>query len=93
MTLHIVNQSPHAGSALQDCLAAFAEGDVLLLIEDGVYAAQQALCSPLPAENTFVLDADAKARGIAVSPVLQTIDEKRWVALCVEHTPIVSWFR
>ena len=93
MTLHIVNQSPHAGSALRDCLDAFAEGDVLLLIEDGVYAAQAASHTELPGENTFVLGADARARGIAIAPNVQVIDEERWVALCVEHTPIVSWFR
>ncbi|WP_043316095.1 sulfurtransferase complex subunit TusB [Microbulbifer sp. HZ11] len=93
MTLHIVNQSPHAGSALRDCLNAFAEGDALLLIEDGVYAAQEKAPLELPENDVFVLSADAEARGIAIAPDLTAIDDLRWVTLCVEHTPIVSWFR
>lgn len=97
MTLHIVNQSPYAGNALQDCLSAFAEGDALLLIEDGIYAARvefhPALTATITASNLYCLSADATARGVAVSEGITSIDEARWVALCIEHNPIVSWFK
>ena len=91
MTLHIVNQSPHASSALGDCLEAFAEGDALLLIEDGVYGALTP--RSLPAGNVYCLKADADARGITAKPPVKIIDETRWVSLCTEHNPIVSWFK
>ncbi|MCQ3830950.1 sulfurtransferase complex subunit TusB [Microbulbifer elongatus] len=93
MTLHIVNQSPHRDSALRDCLNAFAEDDALVLIEDGVYAAQTGAPNPLPSSNVFVLLADAEARGITIATGVEAIDEQQWVTLCVQHTPIVSWFR
>lgn len=92
MTLHIVNRSPYRSSALRDCLNAMAEGDALLLIEDGVYAAAaSAQAGTMPAE-TYCLGADADARGVPVSDAIARIDDARWVALCVEHTPVVSWF-
>lgn len=92
MTLHIVNQSPFAGSALSDCLNAFHPGDALLLIEDGVYAAADQRAQ-LPAGTTYCLGADARARGVTIPETIENIDEARWVALCTEHNPIVSWFR
>lgn len=93
MTLHIVNQSPHAGNALNDCLQAFRQGDVLLLIEDGVYAARGATRSRLPQNVAFCLNADAEARGIEIDPSISAIDDAQWVELCTQHNPIVSWFR
>lgn len=93
MTLHIVNQSPHAGNALNDCLDALHDGDVILLIEDGVYAACSPVLSRLPASAAYCLDADAEARGVAIAPPLTAINESQWVALCTQHNPIVSWFR
>lgn len=92
MTLHIVNQSPFTGSALSDCLNALNPGDALLLIEDGVYAVSDQRLSTL-AGNSFCLGADARARGVPIPESIETIDESRWVALCTEHNPIVSWFR
>ncbi|WP_299592493.1 sulfurtransferase complex subunit TusB [uncultured Microbulbifer sp.] len=91
MTLHIVNQSPYSGCALSDCLDAIAEGDALILIEDGVYAA--AGQHGLPEKQTFCLTADANARGVSIANSVEGIDEARWVALCTQHNPIVSWFK
>ena len=91
MTLHIVNQSPYSGSALGDCLETFTDGDALLLIEDGAYAA--AGQQNLPGSNIYCLKADAEARGISIKSPIEGIDETRWVSLCTEHNPIVSWFK
>lgn len=91
MALHIVNQSPYRSSALRECLAAMAEGDALLLIEDGVYAATGSEAATMPVA-TYCLQADVSARGIEAEKSIELIDEQRWVALCVEHAPIVSWF-
>jgi len=93
MTLHIVNQSPHAGNALNDCLEAFHEGDILLLIEDGVYAAATAAPARFTQSVVYCLSADAQARGIEIDPSIRAIDDVQWVDLCTQHNPIVSWFR
>lgn len=39
--LHTVNKSPFSHSALQDCAHIAKEGSTILLIEDGVYGAQE----------------------------------------------------
>ena len=93
MTLHIVNQSPFAGSALKDCLSAFTDGDALLLIEDAVYAASDPALTQQAGSAVYCLQADATARGISVATAIKAIDEPHWVALCTQHNPIVSWFR
>ena len=93
MTLHIVNQSPFAGSALSDCLNAFNPGDALLLIEDATYGANDQRLVNLPAGTAYCLAADALARGINTPATVTSIDDARWVVLCTEHNPIVSWFR
>ena len=37
--LHTINKSPFQNSALENCLRLARDGDVILLLEDGVYAA------------------------------------------------------
>lgn len=89
MTLHIVNRSPYSANALIDCLASFAEGDALLLIEDGVYA----LGTEIAAKTIYCLEVDAQARGLQIPENVEAIDDARWVELCTQHKPIVSWFK
>ncbi len=96
-TLHILSRAPSDTACWQDCLTACSEGDTLLLIENGVYGAQQRPAT-LPAQTEFVaLQADADARGL--SPLLhnsgqhaQLIDDAGFVARCVQHQQTVSWF-
>lgn len=93
MSLHIVSKSPFSSTALADCLAAFTDGDALLLIEDGVYALA-ARTSDAPAVGpVYCLESDARARGLEIPDSVEAIDDAHWVALCTEHNPIVSWFR
>ena len=56
--LHLVNKP----AALAHCLEVRAEEDVVVLIEDAVYAAVD-----LPAGNIFLLDTDVHARGVAAA--------------------------
>ncbi|MCX2779333.1 sulfurtransferase complex subunit TusB [Microbulbifer thermotolerans] len=93
MTLHIVSKSPYGCNALTECLATFAEGDVLLLIEDGVYALTDHKWQAAPAGSVYCLRADAEARGIAIPEKVEGIDDTRWVELCTRHNPIVSWYK
>lgn len=86
-TLHILNKAPdHPRFAL--CLAAQADSDTLLLIEDAVIALSDQQIS-LPA-STHALQADAKARGIGAAADHQ-VDYAGFVALTEEHTRIINW--
>ncbi len=68
--LHTVNKSPFQNSALEDCLRVARQGDVILLLEDGVYAAaagtaRSALIEQAVQRHTvYAIEADVKARGL-----------------------------
>lgn len=93
MTLHIVNKSPYSSSALSDCIDNLAEGDALLLIEDGVYAINSPALDKIADRPVYCLKADAEARGLPVPEAVEAIDDARWVELCTRHNPIVSWYQ
>ena len=89
MTLHVVNKPP-SNPAITSCLAAALPGDVVLLIEHGVYCGSV----DTPAEVTMcALDVDVHARGLddGIPPDVPLIDDARFVELACEHNPIVTW--
>jgi sulfur relay protein TusB/DsrH len=93
MTLHIVSQSPFHNCALDSCLAVAAPADVILLINDGVYALQKptnCLNERIEKNLIFALADDLLARGIS-RPEL-AIDYNTFVALSCKHNPIHSWY-
>jgi len=94
--LHTVNKSPHGHSALAECLRVCAADDVVVLIEDGVYAAI-AGNSRLPgpdAPKLYALSADVAARGLAphLAEGVALLDYAGFVQLCCEHPVIQSWY-
>lgn len=92
MILHTLNQAPANSSCLESCLEAMAPEDTLLLIEDGVYWLQPAFQSSLVAVGKLVaLAPDVKARGLEIATE-QQVDDDGFVALCVSHDKVVSWF-
>ena len=94
MTLHIVSQSPFQNSALDSCLGLAAVNDVIVLINDGVYALQQpvqALTQAMERNSVFALQDDLLARGLAF-PANVAIDYPQFVALTCKHNPIQSWY-
>jgi len=72
--LHTLNATP-TSSACRDCLRLLREGDALLLLGDGVYAALKntGACTGLLGSNAelYILQPDAVAAGI-----LGRIDER-----------------
>ncbi|MFC0338660.1 tRNA 2-thiouridine synthesizing protein B [Kushneria avicenniae] len=93
-TLHLINRSPFAASALQELVSAVSEGDHVLLIEDGVYAALGTAASKWPeGVEIRALREDCVSRGIApASTLLETIDVAGFVALTASTDRTVSWF-
>ena len=68
--LHTINKSPFQNSALENCLRLAREGDVILLLEDGVYAAAVGTVKSSLIEKAvkrhavYAIEADLKARGL-----------------------------
>lgn len=68
--LHTINKSPFQNSALENCLRLARNGDVILLLEDGVYAAAvETIKSSLIEQAVrrhavYAIEADLKARGL-----------------------------
>jgi tRNA 2-thiouridine synthesizing protein B len=98
-TLHTFNASPFEQRALFERLLQFASaGDAVLLIENGVYALQDA--TALQQLNTmqlnvYALEADVQARGLHTDRMPATttlIDDSGFVALSCAHRKVMSWF-
>jgi tRNA 2-thiouridine synthesizing protein B len=89
--LHTVN-SP---DLLELCFQAAEYGDTLLLIEDGVYGAQQAYIDKMPAGITvYALQCDLEARGFTdrIGEQVTAAEVSDFVSLCCEHGKIINWF-
>jgi len=97
--LHIVNKSPLDRNSLDTCLATAQPGGVLLLIEDGVYAAtngnaaQAKLQQAMGSLKVYALRADLEARGMAdrVIEGVSLVDYGGFVDLVTEHNTCQSW--
>ena len=99
--LHLVNRSPHASASLGQCLARAGEGDAVLLLEGGVYAALKdsafapALQDALGKLAVHVLAPDLAARGVAAEELIEglaLVDYEGFVELSLRHAPVQSWF-
>ncbi|WP_110647741.1 sulfurtransferase complex subunit TusB [Salinicola peritrichatus] len=96
MTLHLLNRSPQSEGVYRDLREAFGDGDHLLLIEDGCYAA---LSSGRDAVAAFagrvsVLKEDLVSRGLEgrVDGAIEVVDMQGFVDLTEIHQRSVSWF-
>ena len=92
--LHTVNKSPFEKNSLDTCLRIAVEGNSVLLIEDGVYAAVDGTSmngKVTDASNRlrfYVLRPDLKARGLREEDVMDCIEVVGYdgfVRLVVEH--------
>ncbi len=99
MILHTVNKSPFASHCFSECLAFCTAGSSVLLIEDGVYAAQNgtAYSDVINTRNDihfYVLSADALARGIEhrLCDNITIVDDAGFVELTTTHHTVQSWY-
>lgn len=95
--LHTVNKSPFQNSALESCLRFARQGDVILLLEDGVYAAvagtaQSSLIEKAVKQNpVYAIEADLKARGLGnLIKDVRIVGYTDFVDL-VELHPVHAW--
>lgn len=96
--LHTINKSPYSHQCLAECLRMCSADDVILLIEDGVYAAlAQSESTTLllkKAKAVYVLQPDVVARGLndRISPEIVAIDYSGFVQLCADQATSVAWY-
>ena len=96
--LHIINKSPYDRPALDSALATVEPG-VILLIEDGVYAAvkggneESKIKGAMGKFRFYALTADLEARGIAdrVIDGISAVDYAGFVDLVAENKTCQSW--
>ena len=97
--LHIVNKSHTQTNSLQSCLRFAKAGQVLLLIEDAIYAAtlgaaeSSGLCDALGQLKVYALQADIDARGMTGKIVdgVTAVDYAGFVDLVAENPINQSW--
>ncbi|MBF0621817.1 MAG: sulfurtransferase complex subunit TusB [Magnetococcales bacterium] len=95
--LHTVNKSPFQNTSLESCLRFVREGDVILLIEDGVVAATvgtskaDMVTEAMKKVDVYALDADVKARGLTrLLDGIKVTDYAGFVDLVDQHK-VQSW--
>jgi tRNA 2-thiouridine synthesizing protein B len=95
--LHTVNKSPFQNSSLENCLRVAQQGDVILLLEDGVYAvsvgtAKSSLIEQAVKRHTvYAIEADLKARGLAnLVKEIRIASYGDFVDLVEQH-PVHAW--
>jgi len=86
--LHVVNKA----DALGECMGLLTAEDVLVLIEDGVYAACGKVGLRAPC---YALKDDLEARGLLarIDSAVAVLSYDGFVELVEYHQPIVTWSR
>jgi tRNA 2-thiouridine synthesizing protein B len=95
--LHTVNKSPFQNNSLENCLRVAQQGDVILLLEDGVYAASAGTAKSSLIEQAvkrhtvYAIEADLKARGLAnLVKEIRIASYGDFVDLVEQH-PVHAW--
>ena len=94
--LHVVNKSPYQTNSLDTCVGYVKEGDSILLIEDGVYAAVKGgkASANLDGKVVAVLGPDLAARGIDQEKLVKgvtVVDYAGFVELTTKKDKVQSW--
>ena len=99
MLLHTVSKSPWDSEALRSCLRVALPGSVILLVEDGVYAASAGCeaaqeIAVLTDIRCFALTPDIKARGLeqCLDTNIKLADFDDFVRLSNECHAVQSWY-
>jgi len=99
--LHLLSRSPGESQALSQCLDRTGQGDAVLLLEGGVYAALKnsghasRLQEAMSDVALYALAPDLAARGITEAELVEgvvRVDYEGFVGLAISHGPVISWF-
>ena len=84
--LHVVN----GPAGIDSCLANVADGDALLLLGDGVYAASDRRLGAVGVPVAAIAE-DAQGRGVTLAAQVSPVDYDAFVELVVTHDASVTW--
>ncbi len=95
--LHTVNQSPFSNNTLLQCLNTYTDGDGILFLENGAYAAllSQPASHLLENKTCYVIEVDLHARGLLEQELnadIQLINYETFVQLSTEYDVVQSWY-
>lgn len=96
--LHTINKSPYTHQHLADCLRVCSADDVILLIEDGVYAALtdsewiKSISAKVARIYALQPDADARGLGDRIATEVNSIDYDGFVQLCIDQPNMLAWY-
>ena len=99
-TLHTINKSPFDRNSFGSCMRVISDGDAILFIEDGVYAAtsgtsfSDAVKAATDSHTVFVLGPDLSARGMKEDGIVEgvnVVDYDGFVDLVTEYDKTNSW--
>ena len=86
--LHIINKSPFDRNSLDTCLRLAKKDSTILLIEDGIYAAQkntavaQKMDAALARLTVYALEPDLDARGVDKNTIIDGISLVDYEGIC-----------
>ena len=94
--LHIVNKSPYEKNSLSTAVGYVKDGDTLLLIEDGIYAAMQggSAAAKLDGLDVAIMGSDLAARGLTEDKLIDgvsVVDYAGFVDLVEAKDSTQSW--
>jgi tRNA 2-thiouridine synthesizing protein B len=95
--LHVVNKSPYERNSLDTCADFVRDGDAVLFIEDGVYAAVKGGAAAGKVEgmsDVSVLGPDLAARGLSEDRLVdgvKVVDYAGFVDLVEAKDKVQSW--
>ena len=92
-TMHCVVRAPRDGEALAQALSMLRSSDVLVLMQDGVWAAFSDDVQVPAGIESFVLMGDVLRRGLDPARIrgFRVVDEAGLVALAVRTSRQVCW--
>jgi len=99
-TLHTINKSPFERPSLTSCLDHVAQGDAVLMIEDGVVGARkgsafaEALRAKQPSCALYILGPDLAARGMKAEDLVEgvgVVDYGGFVDLAAGAARVCAW--
>jgi tRNA 2-thiouridine synthesizing protein B len=94
--LHLVNKSPYENGNLNTASSIMKSGDMLLLIEDGVYGAVKSgkASAMLAGHTVSAMGPDLAARGISEDKLadgVTVVDYAGFVELVEKNDKVQSW--
>ncbi|SET50796.1 sulfurtransferase complex subunit TusB [Thalassotalea agarivorans] len=87
--IHLLRTSPFSGDNIGQLNANISNGDIIVLVDDGVYLLQHESINNLAGiTDIYALAPHRVARSVETHAQVKDIDYAAWVALAAQHTSV-----